>query len=116
MGSQFYFGVPCYALAHKECDDTIDGTIEMAHSIVAMEFGNMGRCALLFRDQKTVDEAGRALGHDIVVMIENAPFLELILKAEKGYGSSNFAVDLVRTKDGQTACDFLSIDEMLRLN
>ena len=109
MGAILPFDIPCFAIAHKKCDDTI----EMSRSLVASDFGNIGRCVLLFQSRKTVEDAARALGHDIIVEVENVPFLLLILDAEKGYGGTHVAVDLVRTKDGQTACHFHAIDSML---
>lgn len=103
------FVLPCWALAHKECEDAM----EMAASLIAGDFGNMGRCAYLFRSRKAAIEAAGAIGAEIVIEIGNLPFLELVLDAEKGYGSANVAVDLVRTRDGQTACEFFSIVSVL---
>jgi hypothetical protein len=108
MGEPLIFGVPCYVLAHRETDDTF----EMVQSIAAWNFGNMGRCVLLFRERQMADEAGRALGYEIIVEID-APFLELVLDAEKGKGSKYVAIDLVRTTDSQTAVQFRSIDEIV---
>jgi hypothetical protein len=109
MSELLLFDVPCYALAHKECDDPI----ELARSLVAFEFGNMGRCVLLFRELRTAVDAGKALGHEFVIEIGNEPLLELILDAEIGNGSSCVAIDFVRTADGQTAVQFRSIVQML---
>ena len=101
------FGVPCFALAHREANDPL----EMARSVVAADFGNMGRCVLLFRDRRTAEDAARALGHNIVVEVGNAAFLAIILDAAKEFGCIRIAVDYVRTRDGQ-ACHFHDLDEM----
>lgn len=104
------FGIPCFALAHREADDPL----ELARSVVIAEFGNMGRCVLLFRDRRTAEATGRALGHVVVVEVGNAPFLTLILDAVAGSKCVRVAVDYLRTHDGQ-ACHFHELHEMMAL-
>lgn len=106
--SKIDFGVPCFALAQRECNDPMDA----AQSVAIAEFGNMGRCVLLFRDARTAEDAGKALGHDIVVEVGNCEFLTLILDAAIGRGCVRVAVDYVRTLDGQ-ACHFHELNDMM---
>jgi len=102
------FGIPCFALAHRESDDPL----VMARSVVIAEFGNMGRCVLLFRDRQTAESAARALGHEVVVELGNPAFLTLVLDAAASSGCVRVAVDYVRTLDGQ-ACHFHDLNEMM---
>lgn len=103
------FGVPCFAIAHREAKEPL----EIAQSVVMADFGNMGRCVLVFRDRRTAEEAAKALGHEIIVEVGNGAFLMLILDAAMGFGCVRAAVDYVRTLDGQ-ACHFHDLNEMMR--
>jgi hypothetical protein len=104
------FGIPCFALAHREAADPL----EAARSVVISEFGNMGRCVLLFRDRQTAEATARALGHDAVVEVGNPAFLMLVLDAAARMGCVRIAVDYVRTLDGQ-ACHFHDLNKVIGL-
>jgi hypothetical protein len=99
------FGIPCLALTDKMCSDKL---VQREH-IVALEFGNMGRCVLLFRTLEDAARASFSLKHEFIIELD-AP--GLVLDWEKGQGSRHVAIDFARTEDGQTAVSFRSLDEL----
>ena len=103
------FGIPCFGLTHDESSDPM----EIAASLAAADFAGVGPCVLLFRSADAAIHGGKKLGFDVAVEIGNNEFLILILHTQKARGRTHVAVDLVHTDDGQTACHFHSIDEML---
>jgi hypothetical protein len=109
MGTEESFQAPLLALADRPGSDPL----ETARSLITCDFAHLGRCVLLFRDRRAAEDARRSYGSGRVVAVADFSALRLILDTQLRHGSTHVAVDLVRTPDGQTACDFLTIASML---
>ncbi len=101
------FGFPFYALANNPGSDPL----EMREEVAIGDFGNLGRCVMLYQKMELAADSAVKLGYEFVFEIDDIQGLTLILDAAKGKGCSHVAVDYIRVADGQ-AVHFFSLDEM----
>lgn len=101
------FDFPFYALANNPGSDPL----EMSEEVAIADFGNLGRCVMLYQKKELAADSAVKLGYKFVFEVDDIQGLTLILDAAKGKGCSHVAVDYIRVPDGQ-AVHFFSLDEM----